>query len=132
VPFGITPLHVIVVLVIALIILGPRMLPRVGSAVGRSIREFRQAVPATRDAFVSEVKPPSAPGPGPGGGAAAGAKAGTVVGRSVRELREALTGARDAFQSEVGSSPAAGAPAPTATALRASSVSETNASAPRT
>jgi sec-independent protein translocase protein TatA len=40
-PFGITPLHIIIVLVVALIILGPGRLPKVGSAVGKSVREFR-------------------------------------------------------------------------------------------
>jgi sec-independent protein translocase protein TatA len=114
VPFGITPLHVILVLVIAMIILGPSKLPKVGSAIGKSIREFRQAVPATRDAFTSEVARPSAPDPAAGGGAAVGAKVGLVAGRSVRGFREALSETRDAFQTEVASAsapPAAVAPA---------------------
>jgi TatA/E family protein of Tat protein translocase len=111
VPFGITPLHVILVLIIGLIILGPRMLPRVGSAAGRSIREFRHAVPATRDAFVSEVAP--RPDPGAGGGTALGAKVGSAAGRSFIGFRNAVSGARDGFQAEV--APASPPPAVTAT-----------------
>jgi sec-independent protein translocase protein TatA len=37
------PLELIVILVIALVILGPGKLPDVGSALGKSIREFRKA-----------------------------------------------------------------------------------------
>jgi TatA/E family protein of Tat protein translocase len=100
-PFGITPLHVILVLVIALIVLGPGRLPKVGSAVGKTIREFRGAVPATRDAFVSEVGAGPDIGAAGGAGAAVGSKMGTLAGRSVVELRSAVSGARDGFQAEV-------------------------------
>jgi sec-independent protein translocase protein TatA len=37
------PFELIVILVIALLILGPGKLPDVGSALGKSIREFRKA-----------------------------------------------------------------------------------------
>ncbi len=37
------PMELIIILVIALIILGPGRLPDVGSALGKSIREFRKA-----------------------------------------------------------------------------------------
>jgi sec-independent protein translocase protein TatA len=38
------PLELIVVLVIALIVLGPKRLPEVGRSLGRGIREFKEAV----------------------------------------------------------------------------------------
>ncbi len=38
------PLELIIVLAIALIVLGPGRLPEVGSAVGKTLREFRKAV----------------------------------------------------------------------------------------
>lgn len=38
------PLELIVVLVIALVILGPKKLPDVGRSVGRGMREFKDAV----------------------------------------------------------------------------------------
>ncbi|HVA86382.1 MAG TPA: twin-arginine translocase TatA/TatE family subunit [Candidatus Saccharimonadales bacterium] len=127
-PFGITPLHVILVLVIALIILGPGKLPKVGSALGKSIREFRQAVPATRDAFASEVAPPSTAGPVTGGGAAVGAKVGSVAGRSVRGFRTALSETREAFQTEV--SPASSPPAPVSGGVAAPGRSTTEGGPP--
>ena len=37
------PLELIIVLAIALLILGPGRLPELGSAVGKTIREFRKA-----------------------------------------------------------------------------------------
>ena len=43
---GLTPTHLILVLVIALIVFGPGKLPEVGAALGRTIREFRSAVQA--------------------------------------------------------------------------------------
>jgi len=125
VPFGLTPLHVVLILAVALIILGPGMLPKVGTRVGKSIREFRQAVPATRDAFTSEVGAPVA-GDETGSGAAVGAKVGSVAAKSVRGFRASLAEARDAFQNEV-----APAPGPTTTGTpsvpAAPAVSEPNA-----
>ena len=38
-----SPLHLILILIIALLILGPGKLPDVGAALGKSIREFRKA-----------------------------------------------------------------------------------------
>jgi sec-independent protein translocase protein TatA len=37
------PLELIIILAIALLLLGPRRLPELGSAVGKTIREFRKA-----------------------------------------------------------------------------------------
>ena len=38
------PLELIVVLIIALIVLGPKKLPEVGRSVGRGMREFKDAI----------------------------------------------------------------------------------------
>ena len=40
---NIGPVELIIILVIALLVLGPGKLPEVGSALGKSIREFRKA-----------------------------------------------------------------------------------------
>lgn len=40
---NIGPLELVIILVIALLILGPGKLPDVGAALGKSIREFRKA-----------------------------------------------------------------------------------------
>lgn len=38
------PLHLIVILAIALIIFGPRRLPELGAGLGKSLREFKKAM----------------------------------------------------------------------------------------
>ncbi|HAM53214.1 MAG TPA: twin-arginine translocase TatA/TatE family subunit [Nitrospiraceae bacterium] len=38
------PLHLIIILAIALIIFGPGKLPQVGAGLGQSIREFKKAL----------------------------------------------------------------------------------------
>ena len=62
-PFGIGPLELIVVLVIALLVLGPGKLPDVGAALGKSIREFRKAASDVEDAARLDAPPPAAPAP---------------------------------------------------------------------
>ncbi|MBI5653770.1 MAG: twin-arginine translocase TatA/TatE family subunit [Chloroflexi bacterium] len=39
--FGLQPTHIIIILFVALIIFGPRLLPELARAVGKSIAEFR-------------------------------------------------------------------------------------------
>jgi sec-independent protein translocase protein TatA len=66
---NIGPLEIIVVLIIALIVFGPKRLPELGSSLGRGIREFRSTVTGDKadDDEEPEVKairasaPPAAP-----------------------------------------------------------------------
>jgi sec-independent protein translocase protein TatA len=60
-PFGIGPVELIIVLVIALIVLGPGKLPDVGAALGKSIREFRKAASDVQEATTLEPAPRPAP-----------------------------------------------------------------------
>ena len=61
-PFGIQPIHLIVILVVALIIFGPKRLPEIGRGLGKAINEFRQGTREMSDSFRDEVtKPGSAP-----------------------------------------------------------------------
>ena len=62
-PFNIGPLELIIVLVIALLVLGPGKLPEVGSALGKSIREFRKAASDIEESVRVEATPPAAPTP---------------------------------------------------------------------
>lgn len=41
---NIGPLEIVIVLVIVLIIFGPKRLPELGSSLGQSIREFRSSI----------------------------------------------------------------------------------------
>jgi sec-independent protein translocase protein TatA len=43
-PGSIGPLELVVVLVIALIVLGPKKLPGVGRSLGKGMREFKNAI----------------------------------------------------------------------------------------
>lgn len=47
------------ILVLALILLGPRRLPEVANAIGRSLREFRRALNEVQDEFRRETQVPS-------------------------------------------------------------------------
>jgi sec-independent protein translocase protein TatA len=43
----ISPVHIILLLIVALLVFGPKKLPEIGAGLGRSIREFKQAMNAT-------------------------------------------------------------------------------------
>jgi sec-independent protein translocase protein TatA len=51
------PLELVIILVIALLILGPGKLPDVGAALGKSIREFRKASSDISDATRIDTTP---------------------------------------------------------------------------
>jgi len=49
VPFNnIGPMELIIVLVIALIVIGPKRLPEVGKSLGRGMREFKDSISGDR------------------------------------------------------------------------------------
>ena len=54
---GLTPAHLLIVLVVALLVLGPSKLPETGAALGKTIREFRHAVSSKDD----DTEPPAIP-----------------------------------------------------------------------
>ena len=56
-PFNIGAPELIVILVIALLVIGPGKLPDVGSALGKSIREFRKASSDVQDATRVDASP---------------------------------------------------------------------------
>jgi sec-independent protein translocase protein TatA len=56
--FGIGPTELIVVLVVALLIFGPKRLPDLGRSLGRGIREFKESVTgADRDELANADVP---------------------------------------------------------------------------
>jgi sec-independent protein translocase protein TatA len=64
--FNIGPLELMVILVIALLVVGPHRLPEVGRSIGRGIREFRKAqdeVQKTIQSALNEPAPTARPVP---------------------------------------------------------------------
>jgi TatA/E family protein of Tat protein translocase len=60
-PFNIGPGELIIVLIIALIVVGPGKLPDVGAALGKSIREFRKAATDVKESTNLEPAAPASP-----------------------------------------------------------------------
>jgi TatA/E family protein of Tat protein translocase len=60
-PFNIGPGELILILIIALVVLGPGKLPDVASSLGKSVREFRKAATDLQDAGKLDAPPPPAP-----------------------------------------------------------------------
>ncbi len=59
-PFGLHLPELIIVLVVALLIFGPKKLPEMGSAIGKSIKEFRKGMHELSAPEVknNELRPP--------------------------------------------------------------------------
>ncbi len=59
---NIGPLEVLVVLIIALVLFGPKRLPELGSSLGRGVREFRDSLsgekPEEGDGEAKQLKSP--------------------------------------------------------------------------
>jgi len=60
-PFGIQPLHLIVILVVALLIFGPKRLPEIGRYIGKTLTEFRAGTQELTESFREEVSKPIPP-----------------------------------------------------------------------
>ncbi len=58
-PFGIQPIHLIIVLIAALIIFGPSRLPELGRGLGRAMTEFRKGTKEMVEGFSDEIKGPA-------------------------------------------------------------------------
>ena len=50
------PMHMIVILVIALVIFGPGKLPELGKGLGKSIREFKKAISEESNPLIETTK----------------------------------------------------------------------------
>jgi sec-independent protein translocase protein TatA len=61
---NIGPLELAIVLIIALVIFGPKRLPELGRSVGNGMREFRNSISGKNDEEERELQdPPDAPEP---------------------------------------------------------------------
>ncbi len=54
-PFGLQPLHLLVILIVALLIFGPSRLPEIGRAFGKTIREFQSATKEATQGLTEEL-----------------------------------------------------------------------------
>lgn len=54
---GLTPAHLLIILVIALVVIGPGKLPEVGAAIGKSFREFQKATSGVLDSQPAPTQP---------------------------------------------------------------------------
>jgi sec-independent protein translocase protein TatA len=102
-PFGLQPIHILVVLIVALIVFGPKRLPQVGRWFGRTFAELRRGAREMADEFREEKSRSEQPAAGaargaPMAGAAPAAGPGPAAGATPE--------------------PAAGAPGSTSTAPR--------------
>ena len=64
------PTHLLIILAVALIVLGPKRLPEVGRALGKGLRDFKEAVSGVRpdqeallSPMMTETHPPVPPQP---------------------------------------------------------------------
>jgi sec-independent protein translocase protein TatA len=55
---NIGPLEIVVVLIIALVVFGPKRLPELGRSLGKGIREFRGSIGGDRDDEDEQPAPP--------------------------------------------------------------------------
>ncbi len=54
-PFGIQPIHILIVAIVALIIFGPSRLPELGRSLGKSITEFRKGMKEMTEGMREEL-----------------------------------------------------------------------------
>ena len=57
-PFGIQPIHLIIVAIVALLIFGPQRLPEIGRGIGKALTEFRKGAREMSEGFKEEVTKP--------------------------------------------------------------------------
>ena len=63
-PFGIQPMDLVVIAVVALIVFGPKRLPQFGRWLGKTFSEFRKGARDMADGFKDETAPQNAEGSG--------------------------------------------------------------------
>ena len=56
--FGLGATELVLIIVLALIVFGPNKLPEVGSALGRTIKEFKQSAREVENEFKEEITKP--------------------------------------------------------------------------
>jgi len=52
---GIQPIHIVIIVVVALLVFGPKRLPEMGRSIGKALNEFRNGTREMTDSLRSEV-----------------------------------------------------------------------------
>jgi sec-independent protein translocase protein TatA len=63
-PFGLRPIHLVVIVIVALIVFGPKRLPQIGRWLGKTFSEFRKGARDMADGFKEESTPQNTGGVG--------------------------------------------------------------------
>jgi TatA/E family protein of Tat protein translocase len=58
-PFGIQPIHILLIIIVALLIFGPKKLPEMGRNIGKMLSEFRTASKEMTENFRQETGQPA-------------------------------------------------------------------------
>ncbi len=58
-PFGLQPIHLVAIFVVALLIFGPRRLPEIGRGIGKAINEFRKGTQEMTESLRDEITRPT-------------------------------------------------------------------------
>jgi sec-independent protein translocase protein TatA len=61
VSLGIQPIHIVIIIVVALLIFGPKRLPDMGRSIGKALSEFRSGAKEMTNGFREEVNQGSSP-----------------------------------------------------------------------
>ena len=59
--FGIQPIHIVVIIIVALLIFGPNRLPEMGRNIGKALNEFRRSTRDIGDVFRDGPQSPADP-----------------------------------------------------------------------
>ncbi len=54
-PFGIQPIHILIIIVVAFLLFGAAKLPEIGRSLGRTLTEFRKGTKEAAEGFKEEV-----------------------------------------------------------------------------
>jgi len=55
-PFGIQPIHIVIIILVAFLIFGANKLPEMGRSLGKTITEFRKGTKEAAEGFKEEIQ----------------------------------------------------------------------------
>jgi sec-independent protein translocase protein TatA len=60
-PFGIQPIHIVLIIIVAFLLFGATKLPEIGRSLGKTITEFKKGTKEAAEGFKEEVSKGDAP-----------------------------------------------------------------------